>query len=287
MREKLLKFFIIILILSVVGLGGYVVYDKYFNKEPIPPKTEKKEEKTENLDVTSKEVTSLFNNINKLSHAWTSEDYYGWLFKNDSLKVEDMSDELIVAVSLYNSELDCIDEKGDNTCFQKPTNPNLDSISVISSDKVKANANIIFGSITYDNTSVKSFDCTGNYKYNKENDQYIKEAYGCGYGGSSYNTYEYRITKALKTSSALDMYVKVAPEYYEFGADVDADGNDIDSSMRYIYSDFGKKNEIYKVEEIIYDFNEVLEKHGELLPVYKLHFENENGKYHFKSIEKQ
>lgn len=283
MREKLLKFFIIILILSVVGLGGYVVYDKYFNKEPIPPKTEKKEEKTENLDVTSKEVTSLFNNINKLSHAWTSEDYYGWLFKNDSLKVEDMSDELIVANALYHLYADCLEN--DLVCVEGSE----DEIgtTIIKAPEVKEKVNELFGNIEYKNSNTSSFDCGGKFTYNSDKDNYTAQAPACGYAGNSFATYDYGITKALKKDKELDIYVKVAFKYFDFILETDENDNITQDNMHYIYTDFNRKNKIDEIEDRAYDFNEVLEKHGELLPVYKLHFENENGKYHFKSIEKQ
>ena len=61
---------VVILVLLVLGLVGYIVYDKVFTNEiKEPDKTEIKEEtvKSENLDVSSNEVVTLFNEVNNLS----------------------------------------------------------------------------------------------------------------------------------------------------------------------------------------------------------------------------
>ena len=52
------------LLIVVMGLGGYILYDKFGETKETEnteeKKEEKKEEKIENLEVTSKEVTDLF-----------------------------------------------------------------------------------------------------------------------------------------------------------------------------------------------------------------------------------
>ena len=77
--------------------------------------------------------------------------------------------------------------------------------------------------------------------------------------------------------------MKVAFEHYVPQSDVN--GND--TSMRYIYSDLEQKNEVCQTKQTEYDFNTILEKYGDKLNTYKLHFEKENDEYHFMSIAKQ
>lgn len=276
---------IVFLILIILGLGGYIVYDKVLKEEPKEKtKEEVQTSKEESLDVTSKEVTTLFNNINKLSSSWTSDVYYGWLFKQDSLKVEDMSDELKVAVALYKEYIECI--SNDYGCVKGASDTSVGN-TVISSEKVQDNIIELFGNIKYNNTNTNAFDCGENFTFDSNQNVYTATAPACGYAGNSFNTYDYRITKAMKNDNSLDIYVKVAFEYFDFQYESDEHGNMTKDNMRTIYTDFNKKNEINKVGDTEYNFNEILENYGDKLPVYKLHFEKEDGEYHFKSIEKQ
>ncbi|MBQ9011863.1 MAG: hypothetical protein IJ093_04365 [Bacilli bacterium] len=277
---------IIILILLLVCTSSYIAYNElYNNKKQDCIKTVKTEkQKTESLDVTSKEVTSLFNKLNQLSSAWTSEEYYGYLFKQDSINIKDMSDELKVAIGLYKEYLSCIENNYECVVGANDTNVGT---TVIPSSKVKAVIEDIFGDVEYTNVSTKAFDCSGEYTYDKSKDIFTATAPACGYGGASYNTYDYRITKAYKEGNSLDMYIKVAFEYFDFTIETDENGAITKDNTRYIYSDFDKKVELLKIDDSAYDFNNILEDYGDKLPVYKIHFEKEKGNYHFKSIEKQ
>ena len=282
MRSKIL---IVFLVLIILGLGGYIAYDKVINKETEEPvKEEKSESKEENLDITSKDVTSLFNNINTLSSTWTSEAYYCWLFKQDSLKVEDMSDELKVASALYLEYLSCSDN--DFECVKGSSDTSVGNM-ILSASRVNNSIKKLYGDVKYKDTNVKSFACGADFTFDNASNNYTAVAPACGYAGSSFDTYDYRLVKAIKKDNSIDIYVKVAFEYFDFLIETDNDGNVTKDNMRYVYSDFGKKNQIYKTEETTFDFNNVLEEYGDKLPVYKLHFENEDGEYHFKSIEKQ
>ena len=261
---------IIILLLMVICLGSYIGYDKM--QKPVEPKVIKEKIKVDALDVTSLEVVVSFSSVNDLSNNWMSEDYYGYLFKQDTLKVEDMSDELKTAVALYPE-----DKKCDESCYSGQT-------ETIKGDNVKVQFEKTFGKIEYKPTDVKAFDCTGAYKYQDNN--FVKQSHDCGTAGSSHDIYDYTIIKALKEENNLDIYVKVAFEYFEFNIEGDENG-EVNKSTYTIYSDFGKQNKIDQILASEYDFNSVLNKYSDKLPVYKLHFEKEENDYSFKSVTKE
>lgn len=269
--------FIIILLVIILCLGGVIIYDKTTKKEVEKPKEEVKEEV---LDVTSKEVTTLFNNLNTLAQNNHGDTYYyGYLYKEDSLKVEDIDDSIIVATGVYKEHLKCLQSWSD-TCIKTASNNSAGEV-VIPAENVKKVINEIFGKINYENIDTKSLSCGGEYKYNS-NDNYVAQAPACGYAGESFDFLETRIAKALKKGNDLDIYVKVAFGHYDFSES--EEGN---KSIYHIYSDYNKTNEIYKAKEEIYNFDDILSNYSDKFSIYKMHFEKENNEYHFKNIEKQ
>ncbi|MBR3198497.1 MAG: hypothetical protein IKG27_00620 [Bacilli bacterium] len=269
---------IIVLLLIVAGLSVFIIYDKTLKQEAKPKET-KKEVKEEVLDVTSQEVLKLLNNVNLLAKNNHSDVYYGYLYKKDSLKAEEMDDDLIVAIGVYHEHLKCT-QSWDEKCI-KTTSENPAGEVTIPAENVKKVINEILGDIKYVNTDIKSVSCSGGYKYNK-NDNYVGIAPACGYAGDSYDFLETKIAKAIRKDKSLDIYVKVAFGHYDFN-----ENEQSNNSLYHIYNDFNKTSEIYKAKEGIYDFDEVLLNYADKLPLYKLHFEKENDNYHFKGSYKQ
>ncbi len=272
---------IISLLLIIILLVGYLLFDKYYDKK------DNKEEKNnadntqvEVLDVTSKEVTSLFDSLNNLALNDKSEAYYGYLYKQDELKVDDMQDDFIIANILYKEYLECGDK-----CVQKSSSENGLDQFVISSELIKQKVSKIFGNIIYNDTNIKAFDCQGDFKYDNNSNNYVHELAGCGYGLENYNKLETFITKAVKQDDSLDIYVKPAFEYIKY--DINNDGNgEINNTTITVYKDYNKTSKLYETKEIEYKSNDMLEKYGNQLSTYVIHFENENGEYHFKNIKK-
>ena len=267
------------LLVIIIGLSGFIIMDKTMNKKQKKDAPKQEEVKEENLDVTSQEVMQLLNNINLLAKNNHSDVYYGYLYKNDSLKVSAMDDDLIVAIGVYHEHLKCT-ASWDEKCIKTTSNNPAGEVT-ISAENVKKVINNIFGNINYVDTDIKSISCSGGYKFNK-NDNYVGTAPACGYAGDSYDFLETKIAKAIKKDKNLDIYVKVAFGHYDFNES--ETGN---NSIYHIYSDFKKENEIYKAKEGIYDFEEVLLNYSDKLPVYKIHFEKENDNYLFKEVQKQ
>ena len=273
---------IAILLIITVLLGGTLYY-QYTNQNKIYEKCkeEKKEKASEALDVTSKEVTELFNGVNDLAKNRLSDAYFGYLYKQDELKVEDMSDELVVANAVYKEYLGCGEK-----CVRKSINEQEIDNFVISGDKVKENVNNLFGNIEYKNVNLKQFDCQGAFNYNQQENNYINDFYGCGYGLQDSKNLLTFITKAVKENSEgekeedfIDIYVKIAFEYIK----VDEEKPE-QESIRSIYTDYNMVNKIYEAKEMEYNEETLLKNVREKLPTYKLHFEKENNTYHFKQI---
>lgn len=275
---------IVILILIVLGMSGYLVYDKFIKEEP--KETEKKEEikkegpKVTSLDVTSVEVTSLYNNVDVFGKLFDSEDYYAYLYRTDSLNAGDMPDDVISLAGLTNALKEC-----ESTCVTE-MNDGGTKTSVprtLVSNHVKK----VFGDIEYQDTSIKRLDCgKKSITYNGNTQAYENIAYGCGYGGDTINKLETKIIKAEKTDKEINIYVKVAFESFVF-----EDGNDVSTvgsnSYNLIYSDYMKQNQVAK----IVDSDEsaktnLFNTYSDKLPTYKLTFTKTEENYYFTKVKK-
>ena len=282
------KNIVIALLLIIIILMGGTFYYLYTNQDKICDKCEVKEEKKsieskqeEILDITSKEVTTLLNGINRLAINDKSKAYYAYLYRNDELKVENMSDDLLIANILYKEYLNCGDK-----CIIKASNSSELDTFVISASTIKDEIKKLFGNLEYKDTNVEEFDCQGDFKFDSASNNYTHKLAGCGYGLVSQDKLETHIIKAIKNNNSIDIYVKVAFEYIKIDENNAGSGVN-DNSMRLVYSDYNKTNKIYEKKEIEYDESEMLENYGEKLPIYKIHFEYENGTYHFKQINKE
>ena len=291
-NEKGLIVLVVILVLLVLGLGGYIVYDKVFTKETKEPeKTEKKEEtvKFENIDVSSNEVVALYNSIDVFNDDfWGGKDYYGYLYKQDNLLAANMPSDVKVMVGIQNALKECGDD-----CKKEMG----DGGTKITIDAAKVDNQIkkIFGNINYENTNTKAYNFCNESGYTYQNNAYSTTQYGCGITGvPSYNL-KTRIIKAEKNNKELNIYANIiyvepnqCQNYSEHRATwVEADCI-IDIS---VYKDVNKTQLIEKTLENLWSDNGISEqtmiKYQDKLDTYKLHFENENGEYHFKSIAKQ
>ena len=93
----------IFLVLLVICLGSYIIYDKMIEKPKVVKKVIKEESKMQSMDVTAKEVTSLYSSVDIFSlPSWNQSEYYGYLYKQDNLKSSDMSDDIKVLIGIEN-----------------------------------------------------------------------------------------------------------------------------------------------------------------------------------------
>ena len=289
---------VVILVLLVLGLCGYIVYDKVFNKETnehekIETKVEEKA-KLESIDVKSDEVVSLYGALDIFNSSWrVGTDYYGYLYSQNQISSMNMPDDVKVLIGIENAKEACGDACNENTS---------DGLSKFTIDATKVDAQIkkIFGNINYQNTSTKAYFICSDKGYTFQNNTYYSITGGCGQTGLTSLYVQSRIIKAEKNDDELNIYTNVLFAVPNIDMNKNPQDNptacasweEVDCLVdTAIYKDFNKTQLIEKTTENLWYQTGISEqtmiKYQDKLDTYKLHFENENGEYHFKSIAKQ
>lgn len=159
---------IIILAILVLGLGGYLVYDKVIDKDV-------KEEVKEESSRQEKEEYTLIDRENEsiqFLYSYRSIDSYmdKKLYTTEILKVEDRTAEekYSMASKIFAKE----SHDGFNEAGQ--------TIELLENQKVKNAYERIFGPNTYKKPQSMSSGCSEYKVYSKDNNYYIVEELGCG-----------------------------------------------------------------------------------------------------------
>lgn len=272
---------IVILLIIVLGLVGYIIYDKKNNKCQTVEKENKKAE-TINLDVTSSEVVNLYSKLDVLNSDTyvNSPDYFAYLYRKDTLKPEKLPDDVIVLIGLDNALSKC----GDN-CYKEMDNGS--AVISISKDEVASEIKRIFGDIEYKDTNIPKINCSiGGYTFS--NDTYNTTAYGCG--NESLNNISTRIVKAEKTDKEINIYVKVAFTIMNVknGGSSCVEWNEMDCVENVaVYGDYNKRYLIEKTSEnVFYDSDKLFELYSDKLSIFKYTFTKENNNYYFTDLNK-
>ena len=222
-----LKVVIVLLILVILGLVGYIAYDKgYISLGKKETKTEEKKdsdvtnkekvEKKEELDIESKEVTDLYYNSNNHLVIGIDEKVYN----SSELKVSDMTEDYKMALA-YNIFKKDINTKNEGTY----------TIESVSEENVKSAYEKLFGSNTYKKVSEFKLYCA-NFKYNESQKLYEAITGGCG-GTSAFGKVD-TILSATKYEDRLEIVSGVVF---------------IDAETSAMYKDFGKKTKIKDLTE--------------------------------------
>lgn len=204
---------IVILALLLVGVSGYVVYDKFFIEEEV--KEEIKNNQTEETDKDNNEseeislvelenYSNIYNIVNEaiinnemVMHTPLNNqpDYF---YKNDSLYVSNMRYDVLMSMAISqlhfrdNNFLNYVD--GMRTYY-------------ISNTDLKQSFTKIFGNdLKYYSNDFSSLNC--EYKFEKEADRYEVK---CGdIGNVVASKRENKVVKAIKTKDSIEVYDAVA-----------------------------------------------------------------------------
>lgn len=258
-KNKGLIGLVIVLIILVLSLGGYIVYDKVIEKENNKKEnkniTEKKEEKKEELSITSEEVTGL---MKKISITDIDTSLTGWYYQKDKITVDDMDNQIKLIIGLQDN-YDVEEEFQENRTISKEDIRN--SIKKILGDDIK-----------YQDENINS-SCYGTAaNYNEKTKQYELTG-GCG--GVLIPLYKEKISKAYQTDKTIEIYQKAI--YVEFES-VDEEG-----IKENIYKT-DRKTEIKKgiLSEEDMDYS----KYFDLSDEFKFTFTKQGNNYYFSSVEK-
>ena len=266
---------IIVLSLLVVGLGGYIVYDKCLNKTENT-KTEEKKDEVTLLDVESPTVKELYNKIDVFSIDYQGDktfkdEYYGYFYRNDKILASDISDSLKAMIAI--KQLSSYE-------VEHGTYPS--SYTTINSSYVKNEVQNIFGKVSFQNANTPKYQCEQGYVYDASNDYYRMEAAGCGKVCGEFNhEISTTIVKAETVNdNVLNIYVK--PQFYSLDGECGDDDYAKSSYLEKIYSDFNMTNLVATLNYDSKDDKSYMNK----LDTYKFSFEKNGVDYYFKSVEK-
>lgn len=263
-RNKSLVAAVVILIILVLALGGYIVYDKILSTDNINKEDKREETKDENkeLDVNSNIVKELDKKYLITGDFYPVDIYY----LEDTVNVEKMSNQ---------EKVDYLARIG----FVKEGTVNQgNSIETISEEEYNAGYKKLYGP---DQKIIQLKEEEANcliYWFDSTNHMY-KRSQGCGYGpGPSHQKY---IASASKEGEYISINIKA---YYDLSSKTD---DSIPVGEKYIIpynNDFDTSNRNMPVDS--FDEKEVNSEYGDYLETHKITFKKaSDGEYYFYSTE--
>ena len=261
--------------LSALAALGYYYF--YMDKDTEVKKEKKPTE--EKLDADSEEVETLFDEVDLFEiDPLVSGYYYAYFTKGDSFEVKDLSNDLIGFIALKNI-LDDFDDLEDSKYLSNGNDKYPDGLLEVPKKDVNDAILEIFGtSVDYqdgDIVSMEDIDQFVAFKYEIDNETYIKELSNEDEADSFKPIYDHKIIEAIKKDKTLTIIVKVA--YFEFDDDMVNVYNNHLKEISIDSYDFDKANE---KEELIKD--DYLDK----LDTYKYTFKQKDNEYYFSKVEK-
>lgn len=281
--RRILKGILLIIVMFVIFAGGYLLNDYQNNETNKQTKKDKGEvvktnnEKTEELNINSKDVMDLYIPFSYFTHEASDEE----LYSKDKITPDDLSIEYKnrLAFAKYNNELDGKNlYEGNIKIDEYELEPDYLKSSTLEKSYKK-----LFG----ENTKyiAKSFDSYGidtlNMTYNKENDVYLADLVAGDYTGYRYGKELY---KAIKVGNKIELYeyVVVYNEDWHKGivgvySNIE-DANNFQNAIKQKQMNYDTGTS----DLILDDLSDYKDKASE----YKLTFEKDDNNYVFKQIEK-
>lgn len=254
------KNIIILLVLIILGLGGFIVYDKVINKEtPKPVKTYEKKEVKEDLDEIA---GTLFNKINKYNI-----DQFDAYEENMTFTENPNNNQMVTM--LYNYWIDQNKEE-------------------VSKEEVDNYFKEIYG-ITLNNYPdiMCKVDSTALFKYDSNNQKYVPNQQHLGHDSDSVKSLGQIVTDIKKEN---DNYILTLAKLYA--------GSMMDETAVHYYSDGRNSNTITVLDQFINSdttegndakaleyFTNHKEDFKDLKPKYKYTFKKENDDYYLIAYE--
>lgn len=265
--SKSLIIIIVMLCLTLIGLTGYIVYDKVLGSNANEDNNVSNQNvKIENLDIDSEFVKSLFSKTEYYEHISSRNEY----FLKDKLLVSEMSDDLKARIAIANMPENSI-QNGEGKKF----------VEEIPVGEYFSEKNLIdgFSRAFGKNSTYTRLDKIGNSNYEIGYNFYEnEEIYYAIPGGSGYVvpfSYDEDIISASKFSNKIEITTTLA--YCGISDDLNHSG---------CYADSEGKILIDSTINQGYDFSGL--KYKDKLSQYKYTFtlDNSDGNYYFYSVEK-
>lgn len=243
---------IVILILMVLGLGGYIVYDKFIKKTD----DDKYETVINDVSVDVNGILKVSKILDTLDNAYNNNDsnYFGYIYKIKTVDAKNYDIKAAIFSVVYNNMIRSNTEQ------------------TLSNNLVKNQVKNIFGlGLNYTPSSLDTGDSI-KINYNEQNKNYT---YTASIPTGSKNKY---YTRNVKTSLNTDTVMVTRKVFYA----------EVENTNASIYTDSGKKTKIGTVPlrngEI--DTKEVTSKYGSKLITYEYTFKYDLGEYYLHRIER-
>ncbi len=277
MIRKILKVTLLIILMVMVFVGGYLLKD-YQNKNS---KTETI--KTEELDISSKEILDLYEPFTFYMHEASDEELY---FK-DKVTPDDLSIEYKnrLAFAKYVNETSLDDLYDGTEVIDEQYNV---EVSYLKSSKLEKYYKKLFGKES--KYVAKTFDAynirTLSMDYDEKKDIYYETP-----EGGDYTVYRYghELFRAVKSGDKIYLYEYVVVYNEDYMKDIVGvyanleDANNFENAIRQI-NGYGGHDTLMKFNED--NYSDDLSDYKDKASKYKLTFEKEDNNYVFKQIEK-
>lgn len=271
------NFLIIVLIIGIVGGTGYAVYyqvdqfNKEHNSEIAKENTttnSESEEKKEELDVNSEEVTSLMKKVNIVNDVFAAgPKFQGYFYLKDKYTKNEIDNKIKLLIGLNSMNL--------KNRFERANDYEMGKAKLTASEVKEAIQSVFGKDISYQDVSYEQGDdvmfcATGLPTFNSQDNSYVIKEDGCG--GVLFPIYQTKLIRATKYKDRIEieekaLYVTSSPE----------DENNVTSN---IYKP--RKTELIaeKVTDDSQD-NQFFDK----TDTYKYTFQLKDGNYYFESVE--
>lgn len=247
---------LVIAIFIILGLGGYIVYDKVLSTEKESKQEENKKEevneekKYEEIATDNELIKKLMCRVNLTS--LTSGDFAGYFYSKDRIINTDIDNDIKMFLAFHN-----IGKRIGDTISQTQMKDSIKNIFGLDDnykDVKEGVGGCPWGKFDENTKSYKVMECTG-------------------LGGSLIPYYETTIVKALKYEDKIEIFEKVIYIRYT--------DND-EKVSKNIYAADKKTIIDENIDGDNYNINNYLNE----LDSYKYTFNLEDGKYYFYSVEK-
>lgn len=261
MENKKIVLIIILLIIICLGLGGYIIIDKFVLKEKDKIVTTE----INGIDINLNAFEYIENTISKLNNAFNDPNstYFGYIYSKKELNVKNFDKQASLYAAIYND-------------YSKNINQ-----QIIAEEVIKTKYAELFGKkMEYKPNTIKAGQ-NYNIVYDDTNKIYTVII------PSTYSTYQNRyIEKVSKTILTND---KITIQKYVFYVEYE---NVIDGKMATkanIYTSHDKTKLIgtFSLKNGNLDLDEIIGKNSSKIPLYAYIFQQTSyDKYDFFSIEK-
>ena len=264
---------IIVLSLLVVGLGGYIVYDKCLNKTENT-KTEEKKDNVVSLYVDDPIVKKIYSRFDILPFKGMSNDgdsdQFGYFFKKEKTLASDVPVSYKISVAL----LSMYDDEKYIKAF---SDVSIEEVEIKNED-LENKIREIFGNTSFKNENLPTIVYgQPSFSYDEGCGCYVA-CKSCGFGGPYFISASSYVVKAeMINNKILNIYVK--PEFVKWSKSNIATSD----YPGYVYSDVNMTNLVATFNN---EYEENHKSYADKLDTYKFSFEKDGSNYYFKSVEK-